>query len=222
MNTQRCCITAALCYTLSCMKKSWHTCTCPALVHHHSLQSSISGYEDFVKQTSQIMILVCAWFLLYLQNEPYCDVPWVNIRTLRAQLHLWLKTMPEEWTTRVFDYLQMDRHTDHIIDSCILGYSLIRGLCMDLIFFLDKFEFLWEKQHIALCWNRVLKIQSVCTNWGHKFRNYGKILTKCHLDQLPTFFCDIIPMTSENTALSEASMSRSCSSTQSKQMNHSS
>lgn len=130
MNTQHCCITAALCYTLCWMKKSWYTCTCPVLVHHHSLQSSNSGYDDFVRQTSQIMI-VCAWFLLYLQNEPYCDMSWVNITTFRAQLHLWLKTIPGEWTTRGFDCLQIDRHIDHIIDFCILGYSLIHGLCMD-------------------------------------------------------------------------------------------
>lgn len=79
MSTQQCCIPAALCYTLCCTKKPWLTCACPVLVHHCSLQSSTSGYADFVRQTSQIMILVCAWFLLCLQKEPYCDSPgWIS------------------------------------------------------------------------------------------------------------------------------------------------
>lgn len=148
------------------------------------------------------MILVCAWFLLYFQNEPYCDMPWVNISAYRAQICLWLTTIPEEWATRFFCCLQMDRHTNHFIDICMLGYSLIHGLCMGLIFFLDKFEFFWEKRHIALCWNTVLKTQSIYTNWGQKFRNYSKIVIKHHMDQLPTFFGDVIPLISENTGLS--------------------
>lgn len=197
MNTQQCCITAALCYTLCCTKNTWLTCTCPGLVHHHSLQSSTTGYADFVRQTSQIMILVCAWFLLCLQKEPYCDSPgWISEYSE-------LKTMTWEWTTRFFCFLQMDRHTDHFIDFCLWGHSLTYDFFMDLSFFFWTSLNFYEKNNcVALCCNTVLKIQSIYTNWGQKFRNYGKIVTKCHMDQLPTYFGDIIPLTSENTALS--------------------
>lgn len=123
--------------------------------------------------------------------------PWVNIRIFRAQDN------DMRVNHQVFCFLQMDRHTDHFIDFCLWGHSLTYDFFMDLIFFFWTSLNFYEKNNcVALCCNTVLKIQSIYTNWGQKYRNYGKNCNKVSHGPTPHILWDIIPLTSENTALS--------------------
>lgn len=138
--TLHCLITAASCYTLCCVKKQWYACTSPSSCTppwdgDPLVDIKILPWLSVDLQASQMIVLLCAWFPLFLQPgemNPIAVHPgWIpecsELRYIPGQCQ-------ESEPPRFICLFQTHRNPDCFIDCCILGHNLICALHIALIF----------------------------------------------------------------------------------------